>query len=211
MRLSYLTDVTRKVSEGSLQQEVLDATDAAFGRLPDDLDRMAQLLAAPDSTMSARIAFLFGRADETTLNGVRRVIDRMRQVISRKISWSCTWSKRGQPDYYAYVFTNVDPMQAGQLFVYLDERYKLAEEDGLDNRYLTLAHEFSHLAAKTLDHAYAHDCFWTPGKPMGNCIRWSEHVSLTPYDPDRAVENADCYGYLMAATFRRTGAPCPTP
>ena len=211
MRLSYMPDIRAMLSAGTLQQEVLDATNAAFSRLPDDLARMALLLANPDTVLNDRLDYLFGSHDAHTLAAVRAVVERMRQVISRPVSWSCTWSKESDPEEYAHVYIGVDPMQAGQMFIYLDNRYKIVQENGLNNRYLTLVHEFSHLAAGTKDHQYDDDCFWTPGKQMGDCLRRKTTDPLIPYDTNRAIENADCYGFLMASTFERVDTSCPIP
>jgi hypothetical protein len=208
MNLTILQDINKMVSENALAKEVVDATGAAFKRLGGDLLEMERLLNAPDATMTQRLAVLFGNTDEATRNQVRAVITRMLTVIKRPASLNMTWSKprSSSVDNYAYVYTDVDPMTAGSMFIYFDERYKIAEEHGLNNRYLPLVHEFSHLAARTKDHKYDKDCFWALNKAMGN-----SRETNTPYRTTEAVENADCYGFLMAATFQRTGRPCPLP
>jgi hypothetical protein len=206
-----MPDIRVMLSAGTLQQEVLDATNTAFSRLPDDLARMGLLLTNPDKVLNDRLDYLFGSHDAPALGAIRAVVDRLRQVISRPVSWSCTWSKNSDPNEYAHVYTGVDPMQAGQMFIYLDNRYKIVQENGLNNRYLTLVHEFSHLAAGTEDHKYDKNCFWTPGKKMGDCLRNDPSDPLIPYDTNRATENADCYGFLMAATFQRVDPSCPIP
>ncbi len=208
MNLTILQDINKMVAEQTLAKEVVDATSAAFKRLAADLVEMERLLNAPDATMNQRLAVLFGNNDTATRGQVRAVITRMRTIIQRPASLNMTWGKprSSSVDNYAYVYTDVDPMVAGSMFIYFDERYKIPEEHGLNNRYLTLVHEFSHLAARTKDHKYDENCFWAPNKAMGN-----SRETNTPYRTAEAVDNADCYGFLMAATFQRTGAPCPLP
>lgn len=195
--------------KGEDNKELRDDIENCFNKLPTDLKTMSDSLShlGANDPLRGRLKWLFGSDSPQTIADVKEKIERMVTVINRPINLSIKWADSQGPDVYAHVYTNVDPLKAGSLFIYLDNRYKIKEENNLNNRYLTLVHEFSHLAAQTKDYQYDQKIFWDDAARnrgnLGYCIKPNHHLA---YTTQQAVQNADCYGFLMAATYARMAA-----
>ncbi|MGB8690451.1 MAG: M35 family metallo-endopeptidase [Microcoleus sp.] len=199
-----------KTLNGGDKKELMDDIEQCFKRLETDLGLMVASLsnlevAAPlRDPLRDRLKWIFGSDAAATIDQVKNKIEQMLKVIQRPISLSLKWADSQGPNVYAHVYNDVNPLIAGNLFIYLDERYKVKEENSLNNRYLTLVHEFSHLAAQTKDYRYDPNIFWDDAARnqgnLGKCIQPSQTLD---YTTQQAVQNADCYGFLMAATYAR--------
>jgi hypothetical protein len=194
-----------KTLQGEEQKELRDDIEQSFNRLENDLTNMVfRLSNLENSALGDRLKWIFGADNQETINQVKNKIEKMLKVIQKPISLSIKWADSQGPNVYAHVYSDVDPLIAGNLFIYLDERYKIKEENSLNNRYLTLVHEFSHLAAQTKDYRYDPNIFWDDAaqklKNLGKCIEPNQTLD---YTTQQAVQNADCYGFLMAATYAR--------
>ncbi|MEG4440522.1 M35 family metallo-endopeptidase [Microcoleus sp. AT9_B5] len=199
-------NILQKTLNREEEKELRDDIEQSFKRLENDLNAMVSSLSNLEATapLRDRLKWIFGADNQKTIDQVKNKIEKMLKVIQRPISLSIKWADSQGPNVYAHVYSDVDPLIAGNLFIYLDERYKVKEENSLNNRYLTLVHEFSHLAAQTKDYRYDPNIFWDDAaRKLGNLGKCIEPNQTLDYTTQQAVQNADCYGFLMAATYAR--------
>lgn len=206
--------IVEQGASSDLADECIQDIQTHFQQLHNDIASMEKELGKSPMTsdMSARMKWAFGSDSWETVKAVKANVTKMNNVIKRAANLTVTYSSvlGDDPNVYAHVYPHdLDPMQAGSLFIYMDWRYTIKEEDGCNNRYLTLLHEFSHLAAKTQDYQYVPK--WSGDQQRagnrGKCIKPHESED---FDVSKAVNNADSYGYFFAATYARAGG-CPHP
>jgi hypothetical protein len=199
--------IDQGISEANAQS-CIDSVQTHFKKMHEDvLDMQQQLSAAALSTaLTNRMTWAFGSSSAATIAKVKRHVTKMHNVISRPTNLTATYSEKlgsAEQNIYAHVYPHdIDPLVAGSLFIYMDYRFTIDQEDGLDNRYLTLVHEFSHLACKTKDYQYESkwDAQQCADGNRGKCIK---PFADEDFDTDKAVDNADSYGYFFAATYAR--------
>jgi hypothetical protein len=92
-----------------------------------------------------------------------------------------------QPSYFAYT-------HKGDRTVWLCNQYFGAPQIGIDSKFGTLDHEWSHAVSSTDDNAYGQDA----------CHR------LAATDPNRAVNNADSHEYFAELGWPASRQPSPT-
>ncbi|MFL5343721.1 MAG: M35 family metallo-endopeptidase [Hyalangium sp.] len=210
-RTTLLRTKPRILAQGATNQiadACIEDVQTHFTQLHEDVKSMEAHLTAPlNQDIANRMKWAFGDDSWATAKKVKAHVITMRKVIERAASLTVTYSSvlGDNPNVYAHVYPhNLNPMMAGSLFIYMDWRYTIKEEDELDNRYLTLVHEFSHLACKTKDYQYVPK--WSAAQQLagnrGQCIG---PYAAEDFDVDKAVDNADSYGYFFAATFARAG------
>ncbi|MBN1204664.1 MAG: hypothetical protein JXB05_07040 [Myxococcaceae bacterium] len=208
-RTTLIRTKPRLLAQGATNQladECIADVQTHFTQLHDDVKSMEAHLTAPlNEAITNRLKWAFGDDSWTTVKKVKAHVTTMRKVIERAANLTVTYSSvlGDNPNIYAHVYPHsLNPMMAGSLFIYMDWRYTIQEEDELNNRYLTLVHEFSHLACKTKDYQYVPK--WSAAQRLagnrGQCI---DTYSAEVFDVDKAVDNADSYGYFFAATFAR--------
>ncbi|MDV3347806.1 M35 family metallo-endopeptidase [Leptothoe sp. ISB3NOV94-8A] len=174
-----------------------------FERIHTDCFDMCERLLDPTPDLNNHLDRFFGQHDEQVINMVRQVLSEMANILASHGSVTITHAARHNPHEYAHVWVDGRQIQPPVIIIYTNNMFIHEIEHELNNRYLTLVHELSHICSGTEDFKYDQEVLWDE-----NALEQGHNGMCIPplqdqrYTPEEAIANADSYGWFMARMYQ---------